>query len=66
MINYVNDPEEAEYKGYLYALLMFCAAALQSILLHQYFHRCFVVGMRSRTALIAAIYQKVCITLTND
>ena len=66
MINYVNDPEEAEYTGYLYALLMFCAAALQSILVHQYFHRCFVVGMRARTALIAAVYQKVCTISINN
>ena len=59
MITYVDNPEEADYKGYLYALLMFLAAVLQSILLHQYFHRCYVVGMRIRTAVIAAVYQKV-------
>ena len=59
MINYVDDPEEAAYKGYVYAALMFAAAGLQSILLHQYFHRCYVVGMRIRTAVIAAVYQKV-------
>ena len=59
MITYVSNPDEAAYKGYAYAALMFLAPALQSIMLHQYFHRCYVVGMRIRTAVIAAVYQKV-------
>lgn len=37
---------------------MFGAAVVQSVCLHQYFHRGFIVGMRTRTAIIAAIYQK--------
>ena len=59
MINYVNDSNEPEWKGYFYAAMMFLAAVIQSILLHQYFHRCFVVGMRVRTAVIATVYRKV-------
>lgn len=43
----------------MYAILMFLAAVLQSIILHQYFHRCFKVGMRMRTGIIAAVYRKV-------
>ena len=61
MINYVSDPEEAAWKGYFYASLMFLAAVVQSILLHQYFHRGFITGMRIRTAVIAAVYKKVCV-----
>ena len=38
---------------------MFFLAAIRSILLHQYFHRCYTVGMRIRAGLIAAIYKKV-------
>ena len=43
----------------MYTALMFLAAVVQSLCLHQYFHRCFVVGMRVRTAVIAAVYAKV-------
>ena len=35
------------------------AVVIQSFFLHQYFHQCFHVGMRIRTAIIAAVY-KVC------
>ena len=59
MINYTEDLSEPAWKGYFYAVLLFVAAVVQSLLLHQYFHRCFVVGMRMRTAIIAAVYQKV-------
>lgn len=59
MINYTEDRSEPSWKGYFYAVLLFVAAVVQSLLLHQYFHRCFVVGMRMRTAIIAAVYRKV-------
>ena len=59
MINYVNDPDEASWRGYFYACLLFIAAVIQSLLLHQYFHRCFIVGMRVRSAVVAAVYEKV-------
>eukprot|EP01134_Creolimax_fragrantissima_P008215 CFRG8215T1 len=44
--------------GYLFSALLFCFAAVQSIVLHQYFHRSFATGMRVRAAIVAAIYQK--------
>ena len=43
----------------MYAVLMFVIAIFQSIVLHQYFLNCTVVGMRLRTAIIAAVYEKV-------
>lgn len=58
MIRYTEDPLEPAWRGYLYAVLLFIAAVVQSLCLHQYWHRCFTVGMRARTAIIAAIYSK--------
>ncbi|KAJ8673709.1 hypothetical protein QAD02_004971 [Eretmocerus hayati] len=49
---------EPMWKGYLYAILLFITAVVQTFVLSQYFHRMFVVGLRMRTALIAAIYRK--------
>ena len=59
MIRFTEDESEPSWKGYFYAVLLFVAAVVQSLLLHQYFHRCFTVGMRMRTAIVAAVYQKV-------
>lgn len=59
LINFIHDRSQQAWRGYVYAVLMFIVAFIQSMLLHQYFHRCMVVGMRIRTALIAAVYKKV-------
>ncbi|XP_052851271.1 multidrug resistance-associated protein 1 isoform X10 [Drosophila gunungcola] len=52
-----TDPQP-EWKGIMYAVLLFVLAAAQTLILGQYFHRMFVVGLRIRTALINAIYRK--------
>ncbi|XP_017012707.2 multidrug resistance-associated protein 1 isoform X1 [Drosophila takahashii] len=52
-----TDPQP-EWKGILYAVLLFVLAAAQTFILGQYFHRMFIVGLRIRTALINAIYRK--------
>ena len=59
LINFTEDRSEPDWKGYLYAVLLFLTAVVQSLLLHQYFHRCFLVGMRVRTAIVSAVYNKV-------
>ena len=46
------------WKGYFYSVLLLLTAMLQTLVLSQYFHRMFLVGLRIRTALIAAIYRK--------
>lgn len=61
MIKFTEDSSVPDWKGYTYAFLLFATAVVQSLLLHQYFHRCFVVGMRVRTAVISAVYNKVCV-----
>ncbi|XP_046419118.1 multidrug resistance-associated protein 1 isoform X8 [Neodiprion fabricii] len=49
---------EPLWKGYFYAVLLFLTATVQTLVLSQYFNRMFLVGLRIRTALIAAIYRK--------
>ncbi len=59
MIGFTNDSAVPYWHGYLFAVLLFMTAALQSLLLHQYFHRVFLMGMRIRSSIIAAVYDKV-------
>ncbi|XP_031350249.1 multidrug resistance-associated protein 1 isoform X4 [Photinus pyralis] len=49
---------EPQWRGFLYVGLLFLTACVQTLVLAQYFHRMFVVGIRVRTALISAIYRK--------
>ena len=67
MIGFVeswNAPEgsgmvkQEQWKGFLYAGLLFCVVTLQSILLSQYFEHMFVIGVKVRTTLISALYKK--------
>ncbi len=59
LIGFTEDKNEPDWRGYLYAVLLFIAAVFQSVLAHQYFHGCFRVGMRIRSAVIASVYGKV-------
>ncbi|XP_074103400.1 multidrug-Resistance like Protein 1 isoform X5 [Cotesia typhae] len=58
LINFINSKDEAQWKGYFYAVLLLLTAIFQTLVLSQYFNRMFIVGMRMRTALVAAIYRK--------
>ncbi|XP_029140029.1 canalicular multispecific organic anion transporter 1 [Protobothrops mucrosquamatus] len=64
MINFVSDPKAYPWQGYLFALLLFVTALVQSFCLQQYFQLCFEVGMNLRTSLMAAIYKKA-LTVSN-
>ena len=59
LIEYIKDENEPAWKGYLYAVLLFVPAIIQSLAYQHYFHWCFVVGMHLRTAIISIIYNKV-------
>lgn len=59
MISFTQDKSLYVWQGYLYAVLLFLVAILQSLFLQQYFQRCFVLGMKVRTAIMAAVYKKV-------
>uniref|UniRef100_A0A6I8MXX3 Multidrug resistance-associated protein 1 n=2 Tax=Ornithorhynchus anatinus TaxID=9258 RepID=A0A6I8MXX3_ORNAN len=65
LINFVNDKDAPDWQGYLYTGLLFVSACLQTLVLHQYFHICFVSGMRIKTAVIGAIYRKA-LVITNS
>ncbi|XP_038618605.1 multidrug resistance-associated protein 1 isoform X2 [Tachyglossus aculeatus] len=65
LINFVSDKDAPDWQGYLYTGLLFVSACLQTLVLHQYFHICFVSGMRIKTAVIGAIYRKA-LVITNS
>ncbi|XP_044069110.1 canalicular multispecific organic anion transporter 1 isoform X2 [Siniperca chuatsi] len=58
MISFTQDTSRYTWEGYLYAVLLLVVAILQSLFLQQYFQRCFVLGMKVRTAIMAAVYKK--------
>ncbi|NWS71615.1 MRP2 protein, partial [Crotophaga sulcirostris] len=58
LIAFVSDEESFPWQGYLYSVLLFLAALIQSLCLQQYFSLCFQLGINVRASLIAAIYKK--------
>ncbi|KFV74610.1 Canalicular multispecific organic anion transporter 1, partial [Dryobates pubescens] len=58
LIAFVSDKESFAWQGYLYAILLFLTAVMQSLSLQQYFTLCFHLGISVRASLIAAIYKK--------
>ncbi|NP_063953.2 multidrug resistance-associated protein 1 isoform 3 [Homo sapiens] len=65
LIKFVNDTKAPDWQGYFYTVLLFVTACLQTLVLHQYFHICFVSGMRIKTAVIGAVYRKA-LVITNS
>ncbi|XP_034754338.1 canalicular multispecific organic anion transporter 1 [Etheostoma cragini] len=65
MISFTQDKSRFLWEGYVYAVLLLLVAILQSLFLQQYFQRCFVLGMKVRTAIIAAVYKKA-LKVSND
>uniref|UniRef100_A0A663N3T8 Multidrug resistance-associated protein 1 n=1 Tax=Athene cunicularia TaxID=194338 RepID=A0A663N3T8_ATHCN len=65
LINFVNNKAAPNWQGYFYTGLLFVCACLQTLILHQYFHICFVTGMRLKTAIVGVIYRKA-LVITNS
>ncbi|KAG9341055.1 hypothetical protein JZ751_019809 [Albula glossodonta] len=65
MISFTRDMSIYEWNGYLYAVALLLVTILQSLFLQQYFQRCFVLGMKVRTAIMAAVYRKA-LVVSND
>ncbi|XP_041875019.1 ATP-binding cassette sub-family C member 2 isoform X1 [Corvus kubaryi] len=58
LIAFVSDEDSFAWQGYLYAILLFLTALIQSLCLQQHFSLCFQLGINVRASLIAAIYKK--------
>ncbi|KAH8093747.1 metal resistance protein YCF1 [Cristinia sonorae] len=70
LLSYISSYQEArlngsllnsgpsKLEGFAVAVLMFVASVTQTVILHQYFQRCFETGMRVRAGLVTTIYQK--------
>uniref|UniRef100_A0A4W3HY71 Multidrug resistance-associated protein 1 n=1 Tax=Callorhinchus milii TaxID=7868 RepID=A0A4W3HY71_CALMI len=65
LLGFVNNHFAPVWQGYFYAILLFICAFVQTLFLHQYFHICFVTGMRLKTAIIGAVYRKA-LVITNE
>ncbi|XP_040905275.1 canalicular multispecific organic anion transporter 1 [Toxotes jaculatrix] len=65
MVSFTQDKSRYIWEGYVYAVLLLAVALLQSLFLQQYFQRCFVLGMKVRTAIMAAVYKKA-LVVSND
>ncbi|CAG2061368.1 unnamed protein product, partial [Timema podura] len=57
LIAFVSS-DDPLWKGYLYASMMFVAAAVQTMFNSQYSYKMMVVGIRIRVALVSVIYKK--------
>ncbi|NXR75548.1 MRP1 protein, partial [Pycnonotus jocosus] len=65
LLNFINNKAAPNWHGYFYTVLLFVCACLQTLILHQYFHICFVTGMRLKTAIVGVIYRKA-LVITNS
>ncbi|KAI4891881.1 hypothetical protein NFI96_005424 [Prochilodus magdalenae] len=67
MVSFVDPQNQTVYAwhGYGYAVLLVIVTFLQSVFLQQYFQRCFVLGMKVRTAIMAVVYKKA-LVVSND
>lgn len=57
MIAFIEDSAEETWRGILYAVLMFTAVSLQSIVWSNHVQHMCIIGMRMRSALISAVYR---------
>ena len=59
LIQFVDGDEINSWKGYLFSLGLLLANVATAFFQHNYMKYCYIVGMRSRTAVITSIYRKV-------
>ncbi|OQR82282.1 ATP-binding Cassette (ABC) Superfamily, partial [Thraustotheca clavata] len=58
IIAFLSDPDSDINQGFVYVAIIFVAGVGQSFALRQYFFLCFETGLRVRSAIVTAVYQK--------
>ena len=58
LINFIEDRSKPMWIGIGISALMFIVALVQSMILHQYFHNMFRLGMNIRSVLTSVVYRK--------
>ncbi|XP_024411181.2 ATP-binding cassette sub-family C member 2 [Desmodus rotundus] len=58
LISFANDEDSYMWTGYLYSILFFIVALIQSLCLQYYFQLCFMLGVKVRTTVMASVYKK--------
>ncbi|XP_027951988.1 canalicular multispecific organic anion transporter 2-like, partial [Eumetopias jubatus] len=58
LIRFISNPMAPTWWGFLVAGLMFVCSMMQTVILQQYFHLIFVMGVKLRMAIIGVIYRK--------
>jgi ATP-binding cassette, subfamily C (CFTR/MRP), member 1 len=58
IIYFLDDPSQPLSVGLTFVALLFLTNVVMSLCLRQYFYRCFAVGMRLRSAVIASVFSK--------
>ncbi|KAM5324056.1 ATP-binding cassette sub-family C member 2 [Glossophaga mutica] len=64
LIAFANDRDSYVWIGYLYSILFFVVALIQSLCLQYYFELCFMLGVKVRTTILASVYKKA-LSLSN-
>jgi hypothetical protein len=55
-----TENDDAEWKGYLYAVLFLVQSFVSSCFFHQLYHIGMTLGMQVKAAVITIVYKKVC------
>ncbi|XP_061456060.1 ATP-binding cassette sub-family C member 6 isoform X2 [Rhineura floridana] len=58
-LDFITNPEAPYWKGYLYAIVMFLLACLETLFEQQYMYMCLVLGVRLKTAVTDLVYRKI-------
>ncbi|XP_015979731.2 canalicular multispecific organic anion transporter 1 isoform X1 [Rousettus aegyptiacus] len=66
LISFANDRNSYVWIGYVYSILLFAVAFIQSVSLQYYFQLCFMLGVNVRTTIIASVYKKALVLSNQD
>ena len=58
LLGFISSSTEEQWKGYMYACLLFLASMIAVLVRGQYAHIMYTTGFRVKTALMSAVYKK--------